>query len=69
VSKSQEEALPERLLSFWDRVLYHLGGCGREGASRAETVEAAKIGTVAGGSLAFPNARFAFAMLEESASS
>ncbi len=69
MSKSQEEALPECLLSFWDRGLYHLGGCGRERASRVEIVEAMKIGTVAGGSLAFPNARFAFAMLEESASS
>ena len=68
MSKSQEEALPERLLSFWDRVLYHLGGCGREGASRAEIVEAVKVGTVAGGSLAFPNARFACAMSESASS-
>ena len=46
-------------------VLYHLDGCRREGASRAEMVEAIKIGVVAGGSITFPNARFAFAALDE----
>ena len=46
-------------------VLYHLDGCRREGASRAEIVEAIKIGVTAGGSITFPNARFAFKALEE----
>ncbi len=46
-------------------VLYHLDGCRREGASRAEIVEAIKIGVIVGGSITFPNARFAFAALEE----
>ena len=46
-------------------VLYHVDGCRREGASREEMVEAIKIGVIAGGSITFPNARFAFAALEE----
>ncbi len=46
-------------------VLYHLDGCRREGASRAEIVEAIKIGVIAGGSITFPNARFAFAAMED----
>jgi AhpD family alkylhydroperoxidase len=44
-------------------ILYHLDGCEREGASREETVEAIKIGLMAGGSIAMPNARFAFEAL------
>ncbi len=68
MSKSQEEALPKRLLSFWKCVLYHLGGCGREGVSRAEIVEAVKVGTVAVGSLGLLNARFACAMSESASS-
>ncbi|MDP9454830.1 MAG: carboxymuconolactone decarboxylase family protein [Actinomycetota bacterium] len=46
-------------------VLCHIDGCRREGASREEIVEAIKIGVIAGGSITFPNARFAFAALEE----
>ena len=46
-------------------VLYHIDGCRREGASREEIVEAIKIGVIAGGSITFPNARFAFAALAE----
>lgn len=46
-------------------VLYHLDGCRREEASRQEIVEAIKIGVVAGGSITYPTARFAFAALEE----
>ena len=46
-------------------IRYHLDGCRREGASRAEIVEAIKVGVIAGGSITFPNARFAFAALEE----
>ena len=46
-------------------VLYHLDGCAREGASRGEIVEAIKIGVIAGGSITFPNARFAFEALED----
>lgn len=46
-------------------VLYHLHGCRKEGSSRAEIVEAIKIGVMAGGSITYPNARFAFAVLRE----
>jgi AhpD family alkylhydroperoxidase len=46
-------------------ILYHLDGCVREGAGRAEMVEAIKIGVMAGGSITYPNARFAFEVLEE----
>ena len=46
-------------------VLYHVDGCRREGASREEIVEAIKIGVIAGGSITFPNARFAFEALGE----
>jgi len=46
-------------------VLYHLDGCREEGASRVEIVEAIKIGVMAGGSITYPNARFAFTVLEE----
>ena len=45
-------------------VLYHLEGCRREDASRAEIVEAIKIGVMAGGSITYPNARFAFEVLD-----
>ena len=48
-------------------VLYHLDGCRREGASREEIVEVIKIGVIAGGSITFPTARFAFAAARESA--
>jgi len=37
-----------------------------EGASRAEIIEAIEIGVMAGGSITYPNARFAFAVLEKS---
>ena len=46
-------------------VLYHLDGSRNEGASRREIVEAIKIGVVAGGSITFPTARFAFAALDD----
>ena len=45
-------------------VLYHLDGSRNEGASRKEILEAIKIGVVAGGSITFPNVRFAFAALD-----
>ena len=46
-------------------IVYHLDGCVREGADRGEIVEAIKIGVMAGGSITYPNARFAFEVLEE----
>lgn len=45
-------------------VLYHPDGCRREGAGQKEILEAIKIGVVAGGSITFPDARFAFAALD-----
>lgn len=46
-------------------ILYHLDGSLKEEATGAEILEAIKIGVMAGGSITFPNARFAFEMLEE----
>lgn len=46
-------------------ILFHLDGCRWAEASRAEIVEAIKIGVMAGGSVTYPNARFAFEALEE----
>jgi len=46
-------------------ILYHITGCKAGGASRDEIVEAIKIGVIGGGSITYPNARFAFEMLEE----
>ncbi len=62
VSKSQEEVLPERLLYFWGCDLYYLSGCGGVGANRS------KIGMLVEETLAFPNARFTCARLEEAIS-
>ncbi len=46
-------------------ILYHIDGCVKEAASNAEIIEAIKIGVIAGGSITYPNARFAFEMLKE----
>lgn len=48
-------------------ILYHMDQCIEEQASKAEIIEAIKIGVMAGGSITYPNARFAFQVLEESA--
>ncbi|MDQ4062566.1 MAG: hypothetical protein M3122_01415 [Actinomycetota bacterium] len=60
--------LPERLLFFWERDFYYLSGCGEVGVNRMEITGAVKTETLMGGSLAFPNARFGCAMLEEAVS-
>ncbi len=46
-------------------ILYHLGGCVNAGASKMEILEAIKIGIIGGGSITYPNARFAFQMMKE----
>ena len=46
-------------------ILYHLGGCVKAGATREEIFEAIKIGVIGGGSITYPNARFAFKMMKE----
>lgn len=46
-------------------ILYHLGGCVKAGANKKEILEAIKIGVIGGGSITYPNARFAFKMMKE----
>lgn len=46
-------------------ILYHINGCIQAEANKAEIIEAIKIGVIGGGSITYPNARFAFEMLEE----
>lgn len=46
-------------------ILYHLGGCVKAGANKNEIFEAIKIGVIGGGSITYPNARFAFKMMKE----
>lgn len=46
-------------------ILYHLGGCVNAGANKNEILEAVKIGVIGGGSITYPNARFAFKMMKE----
>ena len=46
-------------------ILYHLGGCVKAGASKNEILESIKIGVIGGGSITYPNARFAFKMMKE----
>ncbi|ENY8528855.1 carboxymuconolactone decarboxylase family protein [Clostridioides difficile] len=44
---------------------YHIEGCINSGASKDEIIEAIKIGVIGGGSITYPNARFAIKILEE----
>ena len=46
-------------------ILYHISECKKAGANKAEIIEAIKIGVIGGGSITYPNARFAFEMLAE----
>lgn len=46
-------------------ILFHINGCIKAGANKAEIIETIKIGVIGGGSITFPNARFAFEMLKE----
>ncbi|MDL2301893.1 carboxymuconolactone decarboxylase family protein [Lachnospiraceae bacterium OttesenSCG-928-D06] len=46
-------------------ISYHIGGCKDNHASKQEMLEAIKIGVIAGGSITYPNARFAFSVLRE----
>lgn len=46
-------------------ILYHITGCKDAGASKDEILEAVKIGVMGGGSITYPNARFAFEILGE----
>lgn len=46
-------------------IAYHMEGCLEAGAVQDEIVEAIKIGVIGGGSITYPNARFAVCVLEE----
>lgn len=46
-------------------VLYHIHGCLKEKTTKEQMVEAIKLGVVAGGSITYPTARFAFGLLKE----
>lgn len=46
-------------------IAYHLEGCLQAGATHEQIVEAIKIGVIGGGSITYPNARFAIKTLEE----
>ncbi len=46
-------------------ILYHLKNCLDCNANKAEIIETIKIGIMAGGSITYPNARFAFKMMKE----
>lgn len=46
-------------------ICYHIEGCLNAKASMDEIIEAVKIGVIGGGSITYPNARFAMQVLEE----
>ncbi|MFV0395906.1 MAG: carboxymuconolactone decarboxylase family protein [Coprobacillaceae bacterium] len=46
-------------------IAYHLEGCINSNATSKEIIEAIKIGVIGGGSITYPNARFAMEVLEE----
>lgn len=46
-------------------ICYHIEGCLKAGATRRELVEAIKIGVIGGGSITYPNARYALKIINE----
>ncbi len=46
-------------------ISYHIEGCLKANASYEEIIETIKIGVIGGGSITYPNARFAIKVLEE----
>ncbi|MFE4429660.1 carboxymuconolactone decarboxylase family protein [Peribacillus butanolivorans] len=46
-------------------ICYHMEGCLNAGATIDEIMETLKIGVIGGGSITYPNARFAMHALEE----
>lgn len=46
-------------------ILYHLEGSIKAKVTLEEITEAIKIGVIGGGSITYPNARFAFEMIDE----
>lgn len=68
ISKKNKElmGLAISILSRCDEcICYHIEGCINSGASKDEIIEAIKIGVIGGGSITYPNARFAIKVLEE----
>lgn len=68
ISKKNKElmGLAISILSRCDEcICYHIEGCVNSEASKAEIIEAIKIGVIGGGSITYPNARFAIKILEE----
>lgn len=67
ISKNKElMGLAISILSRCDEcICYHIEGCINSGASKDEIIEAIKIGVIGGGSITYPNARFAIKILEE----
>lgn len=47
-----------------DCVVYHIQGALAAGADSSQLIEAIKLGVVGGGSITYPTARYAFAVLE-----
>ncbi len=68
ISKKQKE-LMGLAISIVTRcnecIQYHIDGSVKEGATYDEIIETIKIGVIAGGSITYPNARFAFEMLSD----
>ncbi len=46
-------------------ILYHIQGCVAAGADKGEIIEAIKIGVIGAGSVTYPNARYAFQIMEQ----
>jgi AhpD family alkylhydroperoxidase len=46
-------------------ILYHMQNCIEQGASKKQIIESIKIGVVGGGSVSYPNARYAMNVMNE----
>lgn len=46
-------------------IAYHLQNCLNEGCSRAELIDAIKMGVIGGGSITYPSVRFAYKLMKE----
>lgn len=46
-------------------IAYHIQTCLKEKSSKKEMIEAIRIGVIGGGSVTYPNARYAFSILKE----
>lgn len=46
-------------------IAYHLQNCLDEGCSRAELIDAIKMGAIGGGSITYPSVRFTYKLMKE----